>query len=40
MRFNELTLDDFDVIKKMYASNTPRKEVQETLSEHFNVSDF
>jgi len=39
MKFSELTLDDFDVIKKMYASDTPRKEVQETLSDHFDVSE-
>ena len=39
MKFNQLTLDDFDVIRKMYESNKSRKDVQESLSEHFDVSE-
>lgn len=39
MKFNELTLGDKDVIIKLYESNRPRKEVQEMLSDHFDVSE-
>lgn len=40
MTFNELTLDDKEVIRKMYESNeTSRAEAQKTLSEYFDVSE-
>lgn len=40
MRFNELTLDDKEVIRKMYESNEiSRAEAQKTLSEYFDVAE-
>ena len=38
MKFKKLLLSDKDLIKKLYASDKPRAEVQEMLSEHFDVS--
>lgn len=39
MKYSQLSLDDKEVIRKMYEGDLPRAEAQKILSEHFDVAE-